>query len=143
MAKKKPREQEEAASIHWLGGSFEEAMKRVQACPSYRRRQKAEEIAAHVDAGRVPYWKDLSEEAQAACMTAHDEFDNLRWRFHMALWPLSGALIRNLAPLMMEVIEARDYDGSITDPCAPLTDDELQYIGEMDIPKPARRKKVA
>ena len=143
MAKKKPNQSEQTASIHWHGGSYEEAVRRIQASPGYKRRQKAEEIAAHVDAGRVPYWKDLSEEAQAACMTAHDEFDNLRWRFHMALWPLSGALIRNLAPLMMEVVEARDLDRSITDPCAPLTDDELQYISEMDIPKPARRKKVA
>jgi hypothetical protein len=146
MAKKKPREQEEAASIHWLGGSFEEAMRRAQASPSYRRRQKAEEIAAHVDAGRVPYWKDLSEEGRAACTTAHGEFDNLLWRFHMAMWPLDGELIRQIAPLMMAVIEASTDNcfREIKDPCAPLTEDELWYIGKgMAIPRPARRKKVS
>ncbi|MBA3767174.1 MAG: hypothetical protein H0W99_09345 [Acidobacteria bacterium] len=43
----------------------------------------------------------------------------------------------------LDELEARALDRSITDPCAPLTDDELQYIGEMDIPKPARRKKAS
>ena len=94
----------EPAPIQWVGGSFEEAIRRWQESPAFQRYQEVEKLVAAFELRESKGLLNMTKEERDADLQAYRDFCLLWKKARLCIMPNSG-LVRELVPILQRIVE--------------------------------------